>query len=205
MKTIILFTFSILILISCSQKEKNQIKKSIISGQVSNFEKVSEHDIIEFIYEDILAGQIKLAENIDKNGRFKFVLDLDFPTEFYLKYSGLLTYHISPGDSLHFDINGDCWSKTSETNAEEYNFYKVSGTSEKMNNDVAKYTAFFIDSLSNWSIHDSMINNSTPNEYKTFLEELTKKRFEIVENFNRTNNTCKEFQEWVNMKLEFGM
>ena len=58
MKTTILSLVVILIITSCNQKDNNQIsKKTIISGQVSNFEKVSEHDFIEIIFPDLLAGQ----------------------------------------------------------------------------------------------------------------------------------------------------
>lgn len=204
MKRIFLPFFALFILFSCTQKEKNQIpQKTVITGQVSNFEKVSEHDFIEFIYEDILASQTKFVEEINKDGQFKFILDLDYPTEFFLKYSGLLTFYISPGDSLHFEISGDCWNSISQTYADEYNFYRVTGTSEKMNTDIANYKAFFLDSLNNWNVQDSMIRNGTPNEYKSFLQNLTNERFKELKEFNRKNNTCEQFREWAELNLKF--
>ncbi|MCW3806911.1 thioredoxin-like domain-containing protein [Plebeiibacterium marinum] len=203
MKRIILYVISALAFLACTPNQNPQTKKAIVAGCVSNYDKVSDHNIIEIFYDDILAGQIKLSEKINPNGQFKFVVDLDYPTAFYLKYSGLLTYHISPGDSLHFEINADCWSKTSNSFAEEYSFYKVSGTSKKMNNDVAAYTAFFIDSINNMDEHDEMVKNASPLEYRSYVEALTKERIGIVEEFNKTNNTCPQFRNWVNHKLEY--
>lgn len=198
-----IYPFIILLFVSCSNEADSQKGKTIVSGQVSNFEKVLEHDYIEIIYEDILDGKVNLVEYIDKNGQFKFVLDLDYPTEFHLKYSGLLNFYIAPHDSLYFHINGDCLLDTTMFYKEEYKYYVVSGTSEKMNHDFVGYHIQFPDSFNNSDFHNNMINNSTPVEYKTFVEELTKKRFKIVENFNKTNNTCLQFKDWVSLKLKY--
>ena len=204
MKSIILPIIVLFLVVSCTHTEKySESKKTIITGQVSNFAEVSEHDFIEFIFIDLLAVEIKFTEYIDKNGQFRFEPEIDHPTDFYLKYSGLQTYYISPGDSIHFDIDGNCWGKISETYTEEYEYYKVSGTSEKMNIDVANYTAFFLDSLNDWTLQDSMIRICTPNEYKNFLYDLATERLEIISGFNRKNNTCKQFQDWISLKLKY--
>ena len=204
MRSTILSIIVIFLITSCTQSENNsKLKKTIITGQVSNFTDVSEYDFIEVIYEDILANQITISENIDKNGQFRFELDIEYPKEFYLKYNSLLAFHISPGDSLHFDINGDCWDIITETSAEEYNFYKVSGTCEKMNSDIINYTALFLDSVNNWDLQSKMIASSTPSEYKTFMTKLTNERNQIVLNFNQEYNTCEEFKEWISLKLKF--
>lgn len=192
------------LLISCTHTGKNpSAKKTILTGQVSNFEEVSEHDVIEFIYEDLLIGQETILEYIDDQGRFRFELDIDYPCEFYLKYSGLLTFFISPGDSIHMDIDGSCWGKVSETSAEEYGYYNASGTSEKMNNDVATYTAFYVDSLHDWKVQDSILRISTPMEYKAFLNQRSQEQRERTLRFNREHQTSRQFQEWASMKLTF--
>ncbi|MFB6320263.1 TlpA family protein disulfide reductase [Saccharicrinis sp. FJH54] len=203
MKTIIPILLSVLLLGACAQHKSNETKKAIITGQVSNFETVSEHDVIQLVYEDILAGQIILPDYPDKNGRFRFELELDYPTEFYLKYSGLLTFYISPGDSLHFDIDGACWNKKTNTTAEEYAFYSVSGTAEKMNQDITAYVVYYSDSLQDRKEQDSMIRNASPEEYKRYEEKVAEERMNRAEAFNTTHNTCKQFQEWLPMKIKF--
>lgn len=204
MRSTIIAVIAIFLITSCTTLEKkSKLKKTIITGQVSNFTDISEHDFIEIIYEDIVAGQVTLRENIDKNGQFRFEFNINYPKEFYLKYSGLLTFHISPGDSLHFDINGDCWNITTKTSAEEYKFYKVSGTSEKMNSDIVNYVSFFLDSVNNWDLQSKMIASSTPSEYKKFLEKLSIEKKQIILDFNQQFNTCEEFKEWISLDLKF--
>ncbi len=115
-----------------------------------------------------------------------------------------MTFYISPGDSIHIDIDGDCWGKLSESQAEECGYYHVSGTSEKMNNEVSAYSAFFYDSLTNFKFQDSILRISSAMEYKEFLNDQTKKKLELTEEFNTEHHTSRQFQDWVSMKLKFG-
>lgn len=205
MKTIIFLFLSIYVLISFDQIENNQVPlKTIITGQISDFDNSPEHNLIKFIYKDILAGQVHKYGIVDSSGYFKVILDIHYPIEFYLRYSSLLTFYVSPGDSLHFDINGDCWSTTSHTFADEYKFYKVTGTSEKMNEDILNYTAFLEDSIINWNVRDSMILVCTPFEYKDYLGNCSKKRLAILRDFNTFNRTCEQFQDWAKLDVKFG-
>lgn len=204
MKPILLSLFIMQSLIAFAQEEFNPInKKTIITGQVSNFEKYADHDFIEVIYEDLLQGQITLLEDIDKNGQFKFELDIEFPKEFFLSYSCFVAYYISPGDSLHLDLGGESWDVKPETWTDEYSYYNISGTANKMNADYTKYIAFVQDSLDNWDVHESMINNSSPHEYKNFIETSTKERAAFIQEFNKKNNTGSQFREWVEYDLKF--
>jgi thiol-disulfide isomerase/thioredoxin len=197
MKKNILSFFVILIIISCSQKVNNQIsKKTIITGQVSNFDKVSEHDFVEIIFPDLLAGQKKVSQQIDEKGQFRFEIDLNKPTEFNLKYSGYLTFYIFPGDSLHFAINSDCWSTTTDTYQEESDFYKVSGTSEKMNSDVTKFMGIYRDSLLNWQANSDSVKNMDALDFIKFKNNQLKALQSSSESFNLSENTCDEFRKW---------
>lgn len=204
MKKTLLYILAVLFLFSCTQKQTNQgPQKTILTGHVTNFSEVADHDFIEFIYEDILASQTKKVANIDLNGNFRFDLDLDYPTEFYLKYSALVTLFIAPGDSVHITIDGACWESISETYAEEYGYYHPAGDKAQMNSEILKYNAFFRDSISNWPYHDSIIRNCDPMEYAILLEEMTTKEKEFVEGFNKTNLTSNDFRKWVDAEVKF--
>ncbi len=152
---------AVLILTSCHQNENKQgIKKTIVTGEVDNFDKISEHNIVEIVIPDLLAGQKRFTQEIDNNGQFRFEINIQKPTEFNLKYSGYLIYYIFPGDSLHFTINSDCWRKTTSTYSEESNFYTLTGTSEKMNSEVSKFMAIYRDSLLNWQANSDSVKNT---------------------------------------------
>ncbi len=84
MRPTILFIFLVPLFFSCANRGNNpSTQKTIITGQVSNFEEVSEHDVVQFIYQDLLAGQQSIDAYINTNGRFRFEPEIDHPTEFY--------------------------------------------------------------------------------------------------------------------------
>lgn len=204
MKTTFLLIFALFILVSCSKTDNNKkSQKTVITGHISNFDKVSEHDFIYIAQEDLLAGQTKTSSTIDEDGNFRIELNVDHPSDLYLRYSGLITFFISPGDSIHITIDGNCWNKISETYTEEYNFYKVSGTAAEMNAEIFKFSAFFLDSLNNWKYQDSILKISTPLEYKDFITKQTIRNRQIIDDFNQKNNTSEEFRKWVDLKLKF--
>jgi thiol-disulfide isomerase/thioredoxin len=197
MKTIIFIFFAVLIFISCNHNENNQgTKKTVITGQVDNFDKISEHDFVEIIFPDLLAGQKKVSQQIDERGQFRFEIDLNKPTEFNLKYSGFLTYYISPGDSLHFAIDSDCWSKTTDTYKEESDFYTVSGTSEKMNSDVTKFMVIYRDSLLNWQANSDSVKSMDALNFLMFKNNQLNELQTSLANFNESENTSKQFRNW---------
>ena len=197
MKTIILFFLAVMVLTSCKQNENKQgIKKTIVTGQVDNFGKISEHNIIEIVIPDLLAGQKRFAQEINNNGQFRFEIDIQKPTEFNLKYSSYLTYYIFPGDSLHFKINSDCWSTTTSKYAEESNFYILTGTSEKMNYKVSNFMAIYRDSLLNSQANSDSVKSMDALNFLMFKNNQLSKLQASLENFNKLENTCSEFRKW---------
>ena len=205
MKSITLSLLALLTLLSCQPKEQTEAKqKTIICGQVSNFDQIAEHDFIELFYQDLLEGQIKRTEDINEKGEFRFELDLDYPAEFYLNYSGLLTYYMSPGDSLFFAISEQCKLVTTHSYAEEAAFYKVSGSSMKMNTDLEVYEALYRAYTDRtWALRDSMIKTCTPDEYRSFIEDSYQEWIDEVAEFNIENNISQSFQKWIANELKF--
>ncbi len=197
MKTILLFFVSVTLLISCGKKESNQNpQKTIITGRIDNFKTVSNHDMIEIIYEDLLAGERRIYQSIDENGLFRFELDLNHPMDFNLKYSGFLTYHISPGDSLNFTINSDCWRKKSRSYKDENKFYLISGTSKELNNDISKFLNLYKDSLCNMEADVDSSHQLEPMDYLNFKTRQLIDIEKSLTKFNKEENTSKEFRQW---------
>ncbi len=197
MKTINLFFFAVLILISCNHNNNNQEnKKTVITGHVDNFDKIPQNSFIEIGIPDLLAGQKRISQPINKNGQFRFEFDIQEPTDFNLIYSGLLTYYIFPGDSINFQINSNCLNSKTNTYAEESNFYILTGTSEKMNSDVSKFMTIYRDSLLNWQENSDSVKKMDALDFLMFKNNQFKKIQTSLEIFNNSENTCQEFQEW---------
>lgn len=178
-------------------------QKTIITGKVSNFEKYDDHDIIECIYLDILADQVVINSDIDKSGIFRFEVDFEYPTEFYLKYNKLLTLYAYPGDSIFIDIDGKIWDVPEGNYAEMVQSFRPSGSSEVLNKELMKYDLFCSNKMAEFIFQDSMVRACNPDEYMIFLENRYKEKLKKVEAFNNEHNTSSEFREWVYNELLF--
>ncbi|MFN3239226.1 MAG: hypothetical protein ACE37D_19515, partial [Pseudomonadales bacterium] len=197
MKIIIYSIFSIFIFLSCSERRNNLlITKTVITGQITNLENGAGRDNINIIIKDLLTDSRNLTEYIDEEGRFRFEFDLMKPSDFYLKYSGLLTYYISPGDSLHFMIDNDCLTSSAESYAEESAFYKVSGTSKQLNNDIENFMILFKDSLINNQEERTAVVSMEPLVFLEYQNEQLKYYQTALASFNSSENTSEEFRNW---------
>ena len=204
MNKIILSFFAFLIIVSCSQNENDRTtKKTIIAGQVSNFEKVSNHEFIKVSFPDVLAENKRITTKIDEKGQFRFEIDLKYPTDFYLEYRYNLSYFITPGDSIHIEISDKCLGKLVKTEAEKYGYYNVSGTSEKMNRDYSKFKIFYYDSLFNINANSDSLKRMEPLDFKKFQLEQLKYFQSSLKSFNKSENTCKEFRNWAKSFIKY--
>lgn len=204
MRTIILTFFAVLILIACNQKvNKPASKKTVITGQVSDFEKVSGHDEVKLLFPDLLTEGKTHRVKIDGKGNFRVEIELKHPTDFRLQYSGMLTYFLFPGDSLHFDISSDCWKIQTQTHGQEAAFYQVSGTSGKMNSDVSLFMIYYNDSLFNQMAYSDSIKKMEAMDFQKYrIKELSRYQ-DLLERFNLSRNTCKEFRSWAKSYVRY--
>ncbi len=204
MKTIIYSFFAILVFLACSERKNSPlITKTVITGQITNLENGAGRDNINITIKDLLSGSRDLTEYIDEEGRFRFEFDLRKPSDFYLKYSGLLTYYISPGDSLHFIIDNNCITTPVETYAQESAFYKVSGESEKMNNEIENFMILFQDSLVDNQKEREAVMSMEPMAFLKYKNEQLKHHQSAMATFNSSQNTSEEFRNWTNSFIKY--
>lgn len=206
MKPLFPFFLLILILFSCSRKENYpSTKNTIITGQISNFYEVSERTIVSITFKDILTEQTKITENVNDKGQFRFEFELDHPTDFVLKYSGSLTFFISPGDSINFEIDNGCWKNDSETKADEYFFYKVTGTAERINKEVSKFSALYDDKMFNYNMQETIdsIKGLEPLNFLKYKQKQLNKFYATLDSFNTVENTSVQFQNWAKNYLKY--
>jgi len=206
MKTLFLFLIFGLVIFSCSQKENYPLtKKTIITGQISNFLEVSDRTIVSIILKDILTEQRIITKNVNDKGQFRFEFELDHPTDFVLKYSSSLTYFISPGDSINFDIDNGCWKSKSNTNADQYSYYKVSGTAKRINKEVSKFSALYNDKMFNYTMQETIdsIKGLEPLQFLKYKQKQLNKFYAVLDSFNNAENTSVQFQNWAKNYLKY--
>jgi len=115
MKLVLPGILFLILMFSCNAPsgESTEIK-TIITGQVSGYAEVSDHDMVKLLLADPVSGNREIITSLDSLGRFRFEPEVEYPREFVLNYSGHLHYFVYPGDSLYFEIDGKCWSKLSQ-------------------------------------------------------------------------------------------
>lgn len=201
MKLALLNVLAMFFMFSCTSPDNSTETLTIITGQVSNFSEVAEHDMISLEFADPVSGRQEISTTLDSLGRFRLEPDVEYPREFMLKYSGHLNYFVYPGDSLHFEIDGKCWSKISKSKEEEYAYYTLSGSSESMGNDVAKFTALYLDYLAERAFINSEAKALDPMEFRAFIDKQTEKRMSVIEEFSTKREATEEFQDWARRKI----
>lgn len=204
MKSTIHLLFALLFIISgCQTNQFLKDKKTIVTGKINHFDQISEINSIKLIIPDLLISENIIEVKINTNGEFKFELKLNNPTDFNLNFGSFLTYYISPGDSLYFEIDGNCLKNISNDLAGKYEFVKVSGTSEKMNRDIVKFMIFYRDSLLNWQANSDSVAKLESLDFLKFKTTQLKQFQTALESFNKTENTGSQFRNWAQAFIKF--
>lgn len=105
---------------------------------------------------------------------------------------------------MHFEIDSKALGKN-HTAGELYSFYKVTGSSEMMNKDLAVYKSLLSEAFGSEynREYNAAIKDLSPNEYEAYTDVYLKKRELIAEDFISNHNPCKEFLEWLEYDLKF--
>ncbi len=205
MKTTNLCIFAFIILSltnSCSKVEEQENDRIIIAGKINGYNSDSDDKLVEIIFNDILEGQKVEISQINENGEFKHITDRPYPQDFMFYYGTLVSLFVAPGDSIYLDVDSS-FSHSRELNLNRYDLIKVAGTASKMNEDMIAYNKFYSDSLYDYSSEDKILRESTPGQYKEYIDKRTVEYLKRTEIFNLRQKTCKEFREWVYLKIEY--
>lgn len=204
MKTTLFYILSILCLFSCSKKQTNQSDpKIIISGEIVNFNQMPDYNVIELSMPDVLEQRIHIKKTISSSGEFKFEFDLDHATNAWLRYENNFPVFISPGDSIHLRLDNSFIINEIKSEKELYAHLYVTGTSERMNREVAGFLAYFEDSVFQSIVLSDTLTKMEPLPAKEYLEQQLEKQYVALDKFNRNNNTSDHFQEWANTYLKY--
>ena len=188
---------------SCKKEETKAPSKTIICGQVVGMAEPEVHSTIQISIPDLVTGQVVLNSDLDSEGRFRFEVDIDTPTDFYIIYSSRLSYFMNPGDSLFFRVDGRCWDILTHTDAEEYAFYSASGTSAEMNRLGAEFTATFNDSVYDMRNLYAMLYQMPPDSFALAFPRISSQWDAFVRTFLSEVNGDDQFNTWAMDKIKY--
>ena len=148
---------------------------------------VDPNSYVTYNYRNPILGKITFGSNYENKNKFVYPNDKNIPVlEGYdivlgqekCSFEGKTLINLEgPFDSKQYiDTKNKTVTLYRDDNNkinDKYAFYKVSGTSEKMNTDIVKYKIFILDSLNNRNIQDSMLTNSSPIEFKNYIQKVS--------------------------------
>lgn len=197
-----LFISLVIIFISCNHRADYDAM-TIISGEVIGYDSNSDYQSIKFIFPNPFGYANEQTVFLDDNGKFNTTIIQLYPQEVYFIYKYYLSFYTSPGDSINLIIDGNIILSEPDKRSYWGAFIKISGDDEEMNNDYLKYKQFFDDSVSDIPKDMEAVINLNPNDYKDYINKRTEFHSRSVINFNKRNNSCKKFREYVKNSVQY--
>jgi thiol-disulfide isomerase/thioredoxin len=201
-------TLFILICLSCfffSFTDKDKTNRTVISGIIKTEGTPLSLKKITLEFPDYLNSTNEITVPVDSLGHFRVELNLNHPTDFSIKFRKRLMFFVSPGDSIYLNINQSILRAGSSKLAKAYSYINLTGTAQKVNNDLFHFNSCLSDSLTDWDLEENSITNLTPEQYKAFIAGKASKQETFLKEFNEQQQTCLEFQEWAKYHLRFGI
>jgi hypothetical protein len=156
----LIFVISILVLYSCSTKNKYELKEVTIAGKIECFDSTKRS--VEIIVNRPGFAQEVVISYIDSSGSFIGKFKSYTPTDLFINYQTLIAVLAHPGDSIFIQFNG------TEKNEEAlFKSIKFSGDAAKTNRDVTTFNRIFYSSSLN-----PCKNEESYKQKKTFMQNV---------------------------------
>lgn len=208
--TLIISILLVLINFSCKD-EKEHSNRIFITGQVLHYDNYPDYQIVELFFPNPFTTIFQKNAYLDNNDEFRFEWELTHPQDFFLRFGGMLPVFISPGDSLHINIDAKVLDYPFLLDAENikrsevYEFYKVTGTAEKMNQDIIQFYSIYYDSLIDWETERNKYISLSPADYKKYLLNRNKKEIDFLKNFIKDFECCNLFENWATNFFKYSL
>jgi len=122
--------------------------KTIIAGEVSNFENLKVQDFIQMFVEDPFSSdQISDLEYLDEDGKFRFEIKRLYPQEIFIKYKHTFQIYAFPGDSIFITIDLGILELNDNNNGDCYKHVEVHCNNQQFQNSFLNFSQEFKDSL----------------------------------------------------------
>ena len=194
----------LLLIISCTSKPEHNTASSettnediIIAGNIDNLDVAKFGDKVSFGYHDYMAGDYReLKASIDTlTGDFKTNISSIAPVQIYFYHNNGLEIIVSPGDSIHFKMDGSIIDKTAFVNTLE-----ISGDAVQTNKNLI---AFHQEFKPDYARNELEIKRGNPESYKKYLDSLYIERNKKIQDFASNNELSSTFKNWLSVEEKY--
>ena len=186
----------------CSCNHGNPMQKTIIIGEVTNFEEPYDLPVIElFNSMPFIFKSNTLSCFIEQDGAFRFEIDQLYPYEIWFRFKEMFTVYASPGDSINLIIDARMLADTSNTLGFENKYIQIQCPNQRFQDEYQDFTLAFRRSF---QTHDDFIaleetqKNLDPTEYLEYVKEQSLKYNAFLNEYFKQNRSGREFHEWSN-------
>lgn len=188
----------------CSFTGNGNQPKTIISGIIKTDGAPVVLNKITLDFPDYIGTTTKVPISIDSFGHFQVEIIQNHPSDFYINFGKKLCrvmFFASPGDKLFFEIDQNIL-KAGCTIQKLYSGISITGTNQKINDDIAKFNINLCRNI-DWNDEEMSFYDFKPKKYKSYIDKRTKRLNDFVNAFNQKQNTCPVFQDWVKQYIRF--
>ncbi|WP_299765829.1 redoxin family protein [uncultured Dokdonia sp.] len=199
-----LFLIALLLITSCTSTSGSDTsssetsKKDItISGNIHNLDVAKFGDKVSFGYHDYMVGDYQeLKATIDTTtGDFKTSISSIAPVQIYFYHNNSLEIILSPGDSIHFKMDGSLTDKTAFINTLE-----ISGDAVQTTKNLI---AFHQDFKPDYARNELEIKKGDPESYKKYVDSLYIERNKKIQDFAANNELSSMFKNWLAVEEKY--
>lgn len=194
-----LFLIALLLIVSCtstsgrdtSSSSETSKKDITISGNIYNLDLEKYGDQVSFGYHDYILGDYQeLKANIDTlTGDFETKISTSAPLQIYFYHNNGIEVLVSPGDSIHFKMDGSTTDKTAFIDALE-----ISGDAVQTNQNFMTFRREF---EPDYARNELEIKKGDPDIYKKYLDSLYEARNTQIDEFISKNELTNTFKDWL--------
>jgi thiol-disulfide isomerase/thioredoxin len=201
MKLLFVLIISTIIITGC----QNNIKKNhdlpkvvVITGQVINRSSNDPKSIAVIIDDVASSEQIRVVDDLDKDGRFKSRFERYYPQEVMVKYNTIYEIFLSPGDSIHIIID----AKKQGTLEDCFHSISFSGDAVEENEQLKKFQEWFDPIKVKKSMNLIAESRYDPARYFQYRDSLRNSYHQSMIEFEKKNKVSPSITTWIYNEIE---
>lgn len=181
-----------------STKKYDLPKVVVVTGEVINRSSFDPNSIAVIINDVASSEQIRVVDDLDKDGRFVAHFERFYPQEVMVKYNGIYEIFVSPGDSIHIKID----AKKQGTEEDFFHSISFSGDAVEENEQLKKFQEWFDpikEKKSNNMIAESRYD---PARYLQYRDSLRNSYHQYMIEFEKKNKVSPSINTWIYNEIE---
>lgn len=198
----VLVFFCSLLILGCSHSKESMVSGNIIvTGKILNHEKFPDNYTIKIFENNLVTSGAYHTAFLNDDGSFKIEFEKSFSSDVYLMYGSLITLFVSPGDSIHVDMDANEVSNPNRENQYRFHSLKISGNNAQINSEIQDFLPLIFNK--NPMIAYNNEKTLKPEDYLNYLNKEKLNRYQILDSLIETKDYSEKFIKWSRLFIDY--